>query len=77
MLDFVQVFNMSSPGLDFLANNMSCFFSAFQIIGCLLLYMASSYTFLLAAVSFAGELLFNRYDCLRAVLRGNSRLESS
>jgi len=28
--------------------------SAFQIIGCLLLYMASSYTFLLAAVSFAG-----------------------
>ena len=55
MLDFVQVFNMSSPGLDFLANNMSCFFSAFQIIGCLLLYMASSYTFLLAAVSFAGN----------------------
>ena len=29
--------------------------SAFQIIGCLLLYMASSYTFLLAAVSFAGD----------------------
>ena len=63
MLDFVQVFNMSSPGLDFLANNMSCFFSAFQIIGCLLLYMASSYTFLLAAVSFAGNL---RYGCLSA-----------
>ena len=72
MLDFVQVFNMSSPGLDFLANNMSCFFSAFQIIGCLLLYMASSYTFLLAAVSFAGDLLFMIVLNAIPILDGNN-----